>query len=111
MAWGAPIVTDTATIAPLAVVPGRDVVVDDGADGAAEQLLDDEPRAAALSWNARSCYETHFDRQRAVLDLCRRLELLPTGLDRVPALLDELQTPRDAPAVSRVYARLAPFVR
>jgi hypothetical protein len=111
MAWGAPIVTDRATVAPLAVVPGRDVVVDDDSHRAAEALLDDEPRAAALSWSARSCYETHFDRQRAVLDVCRRLELLPTGLDRVPALLDELQTPSDAPAVSRAYARLAPFVR
>ena len=111
LAWGAPIVTDVDTIAPLAVVAGRDVVVDDDAGRAAEALLDDEPRAAALSWNARICYETHFDRQRAVLDLCRRLELLPTGIDRVPALLDELQTPLDAPAVARVYARLAPFVR
>ncbi len=111
MAWGAPIVTDAGTIAPLAVVPGRDVVVDDDVDGAAEALLDDEPRVAALSWNARTFYETRCDRQRAVLGLCRRLELLPTGLDRVPALLDELQTPRDAPAVVRVYARLAPFVR
>ena len=78
---------------------------------AVDALLDDEPLAAALSWNARTFYERHFDTKYAVLDLSRKLDLVPSGAERVAAMLGELWTPVDAPAVARAYDRLAPFVR
>ena len=115
LAWGATVVTDAATAAALGLEPGHDAVVAGDTEGAAlaaaEALLDDELLAARLSCHARAFYEQHFDMGRAVLDLCRRLALVPRGPERVAALFSELRTPADAPAVSRAYDRLAPFVR
>ena len=99
MAWGAPIVTDAATHRDLEFVPGQDAVVagdgDVDAASAVDALLDDEPLAATLSWNARTFYERHFDTKYAVLDLSRKLDLVPSGAERVAAMLGELWTPVD----------------
>jgi hypothetical protein len=115
LAWGAPVVTDTVTAATLGLESGRDAVVagdtENRARAAADALLDDEVLAARLGYRGRDFYERHFDMQRAVLDLCRALDLVPSGPERVAAVFSELRTPADAPAVSRAYDRLAPFVR
>ena len=81
--WGAPIVTDAATHRDLEFVPGQDAVVagdgDVDAASAVDAVLDDEPLAAVLSWNARTFYERHFDTKYAVLDLSRKLDLVRAG--------------------------------
>ena len=107
--------TDAVTAAGLGLKSGRDTVVAGDSEGqalaAADALLDDEMLTARLGYHGRDFYERLFDMRRAVLDLCRALDLVPSGPERVAAMFSELRTPADAATVSRAYGRLAPFVR
>jgi hypothetical protein len=110
MAWGAPIVTDSATNTNIGAQPGRDLIIaDDNAYRAATEIVGDEPRAAALGWGARSFYEERFDLRRAMLTSARALGLVPTAFDRVALLLDELGTPVTAASRVAAYDHLALF--
>lgn len=105
MAWGAPIVTDDATAVAVGASDRAEVLVADrdSAETVAAELSDDQTTASELHWRARRFYERHFDTRSAVLELARRLGVLPTGFERVSALLDELGTPNGSPVRTRAY--------
>jgi hypothetical protein len=92
---------------------GRDAEVAAGPDAAlalAEEVAQDEARAAALSRHARRCAEHHLDLGRPAREVARRLGLVPTPhgpMAHVDDRLAELSTPAGSPTRARVADALA----
>jgi len=90
LAWGAPCVVDTETARTFRLTDGVDALVADEPRDAIRRVLDDGHLAARLGRAAREHYEAQFDPARVAAIVARRLDLLPIGAERLPALIAEL---------------------
>lgn len=90
LAWAAPCAVDTATAAAHGLEHDMQVLVSDSPLGTAQRLAADPLLAARLSQAGRHWYEARADIERVATVVARDLDLLPSGFDRLPALIREL---------------------
>lgn len=102
LAWGAPCVVDRTTARTYALSDDVDALVADEPRDAVTRILLDDDLAARLSRAAREHYESRFDASRVAAAIARRLDLLPVGAPRLPALIAELGGPSEGRTSVRI---------
>lgn len=103
LAWGAPCVTDPDTASAVGLTEADDVAIGPrhALLATAQEIAIDDARSARMSRASRQLYESRFDDERVVLDVLRRLEIMPRGRARLVALIDELGGPADSRSARR----------